>query len=105
MRPRTRSPHCHTLNSRVSLRHAQARPMPEKLDQQSGTSKSHVKGLNKTGSPVAPPASHPVQPTRYLAWLYSPPLQRPVLAALCAIETEIATSLRAGLDHHVAHTR
>jgi phytoene synthase len=32
-------------------------------------------------------------------------MQRPVLAALCEIESEIATSLRAGLDHHVAHTR
>jgi phytoene/squalene synthetase len=78
--------------------------MPEKPDQQSRTPKSHVHGLDKAGSPVAPPASHPLQP-RYLAWLYSPPLQRPVLAALCAIESEIATSLRAGLDHHVAHTR
>src|ERR1700730_9349916 len=101
---RTRSPHCRTLSSRVSLRRAQARPMLEKPDQRSGTSTSHVQGLDKTGSPGAPPASHPLQPTRYLAWLYSPPLQRPVLAALCEIESEIATSLRAGLDHHVAHT-
>jgi phytoene synthase len=76
--------------------------MPEKPDQRSGTPTSHVQGLDKAGSP---PASHPLQPTRYLAWLYSPPLQRPVLAALCEIESEIATSLRAGLDHHVAHTR
>lgn len=79
--------------------------MLEKPDQRSGASTSHVQGLDKTGSPGAPPASHPLQPTRYLAWLYSPPLQRPVLAALCEIESEIATSLRAGLDHHVAHTR
>ncbi len=79
--------------------------MPEKPDQRSGTSASHVQGLDKADSPGAPPASHPLQPTRYLAWLYSPPLQRPVLAALCEIESEIATSLRAGLDHHVAHTR
>jgi phytoene synthase len=43
--------------------------------------------------------------TRYLAWLYSPPPQRPVLEALCEIESEIAGSLRAGLDHRVAHTR
>ena len=43
--------------------------------------------------------------TRYLAWLYSPPSQRPVVKALCALESEIAESLRPGLDHHVAHTR
>jgi phytoene synthase len=42
---------------------------------------------------------------RFLAWLYSTPTQQPVLGALCAIEREIATSLRPGLDHHVAHTR
>ncbi len=42
---------------------------------------------------------------RFLAWLYSTPSQRPVLAALCGIEREIAASLRPGIDHHVAHTR
>ncbi|HEX4269167.1 MAG TPA: squalene/phytoene synthase family protein [Steroidobacteraceae bacterium] len=42
---------------------------------------------------------------RFLAWLYSTPAQQPVLAALCAIEREVATSLRPGLDHQVAHTR
>ena len=42
---------------------------------------------------------------RFLAWLYSPPPQRPVLASLCAIEREIGASLRPGTDHHVAHTR
>jgi phytoene synthase len=42
---------------------------------------------------------------RFLAWLYSTPLQQPVLASLCGIEQEIGASLRAGLDHHVAHTR
>jgi 15-cis-phytoene synthase len=43
--------------------------------------------------------------TRALAWLYAPAAQRPLLAALCALEREISASLRRGLDHHVAHTR
>jgi 15-cis-phytoene synthase len=42
---------------------------------------------------------------RFLAWLYSTPAQKPVLATLCAIEREVGTSLRPGLDHQVAHTR
>jgi len=42
---------------------------------------------------------------RFLAWLYSTPSQQPVLAALCAIEREVAASLEPGVDHHVAHTR
>jgi 15-cis-phytoene synthase len=42
---------------------------------------------------------------RFLAWLYSTPAQRPVLAALCAIEREVGASLRQGADHQVAHTR
>jgi phytoene/squalene synthetase len=42
---------------------------------------------------------------RFLAWLYSTPSQQPVLGALCAIEREIAASLRPGTDHHVAHAR
>jgi 15-cis-phytoene synthase len=43
--------------------------------------------------------------TRYLACLYSPAAHRPVMEALCAIESEIAGSLRPGIDHRVAHTR
>jgi phytoene synthase len=43
--------------------------------------------------------------TRALAWLYSPAAQRPPLASLCAIEHEIAASVRPGLDHQVAHAR
>lgn len=43
--------------------------------------------------------------TRALAWLYAPEGQRPLLAALCAIEEEIGTSLRPGLEHRVAHLR
>jgi 15-cis-phytoene synthase len=46
-----------------------------------------------------------LSPERYLAWLYSPAEQQPVLAALCRIESEIAGSLRSGIDHHVAHVR
>ncbi|HUL47706.1 MAG TPA: squalene/phytoene synthase family protein [Steroidobacteraceae bacterium] len=43
--------------------------------------------------------------TRALAWLYAPQMQRPLLAALYAIEEEIGASLRPGLDHRVAHLR
>ena len=46
-----------------------------------------------------------LSPSRYLAWLYSPEAQQPVLAKLCEIESEIAGSLRPGIDHHVAHAR
>jgi phytoene synthase len=42
---------------------------------------------------------------RYLAWLYSPAYQQPMFAKLCEIESEIAGSLRPGIDHHVAHAR
>jgi 15-cis-phytoene synthase len=43
--------------------------------------------------------------TRALAWLYSPAAQRPALAGLCALEQELAASVRPGLDHQVAHAR
>ena len=46
-----------------------------------------------------------LSPSRYLAWLYSPEAQQPVLAKLCEIESEISSSLRPGIDHHVAHAR
>jgi 15-cis-phytoene synthase len=42
---------------------------------------------------------------RFLAWLYAPASQQPVLAALAGIESEVAASVRPGADHHVAHTR
>lgn len=51
----------------------------------------------------APPRM--LSPSRYLAWLYSSSAQQPVLAKLCEIESEIAGSLRPGIDHHVAHAR
>ena len=44
-------------------------------------------------------------PARYLAWLYSTDAQKPVLAALLEIEAEIASGLRPGIEHHVAHAR
>jgi 15-cis-phytoene synthase len=44
-------------------------------------------------------------PARYLAWLYSTDAQKPVLAALLEIEGEIASGLRPGIEHHVAHAR
>ena len=50
-------------------------------------------------------APHVLSASRYLAWLYSPASQQPVFAKLCAIESEIAGSLRPGIDHHVAHAR
>lgn len=43
--------------------------------------------------------------TRALAWLYAPQEQRPLFAALCALEGEVGASLRPGLDHQVAHLR
>jgi phytoene synthase len=45
------------------------------------------------------------QTPRFLAWLYSTRSQQPVIAALCGIEREVSASIRAGVDHHVAHTR
>jgi phytoene synthase len=42
---------------------------------------------------------------RYLAWLYASREMQPVLAPLCQIESEVAGSFRAGVDHHVAHAR
>jgi 15-cis-phytoene synthase len=50
-------------------------------------------------------APHVLTASRYLAWLYSPASQQPVFAKLCEIESEIAGSLRPGIDHHVAHAR
>jgi phytoene/squalene synthetase len=46
-----------------------------------------------------------LSPERYLAWLYSPPGQQDVLSALCGIEAEIASSVRPGVEHQVAHAR
>jgi phytoene synthase len=50
-------------------------------------------------------APNVLSPIRYLAWLYSQPAQQPAIAALLAIESEVAASLRPGIDHHVAHAR
>jgi phytoene/squalene synthetase len=46
-----------------------------------------------------------LSPTRSLAWLYSSTAQRAAIASLTALEREIGSSLRPGLDHQVAHAR
>jgi 15-cis-phytoene synthase len=51
------------------------------------------------------PARPDLGATRALAWLYSCSAQRPVLAALTAIEAEVTASLAPGLEHQVAHAR
>jgi 15-cis-phytoene synthase len=43
--------------------------------------------------------------TRALAWLYCGEELRPLFSVLCAIEQEIRASLRAGIEHPVAHAR
>jgi phytoene synthase len=58
-----------------------------------------------TGAGSSAGAPNVLTPTRYLAWLYSPSDQQPAFAALCEIESEVAASLRPGVDHHVAHAR
>jgi len=57
--------------------------------------------------PAATPGDMPkaLTPSRYLAWLYSTDAQKPVLAALLEIESEIVGGLRPGMEHHVAHAR
>jgi phytoene/squalene synthetase len=89
----------------VNLRPAQAEAMPEKPDRPTGVPPSRAQEPVKDDPLGGGAPAHPLEPMRYLAWLYSPPLKRAVLAALCEIEREIASSLRPGLDHHVAHTR
>ena len=57
------------------------------------------------GAPGPGDAPNTLSTSRYLAWLYSQAPQQHVLALLCEIETEIASSLRSGIDHQVAHAR
>jgi 15-cis-phytoene synthase len=54
---------------------------------------------------AAEPLPAPLLATRYFAALYAPPPAHELLQALAAIELEINASLRAGLEHHVAHLR
>jgi phytoene/squalene synthetase len=61
--------------------------------------------LSTAGPAGRDDAPHVLSASRYLAWLYSLPSQQPVFAKLCEIESEIAGSLRPGIDHHVAHAR
>lgn len=55
-----------------------------------------------TPAVVPPPRS---AGARYYAWLYAPAAAREGTAALLAIEHEIMSSARSGLDHSVAHVR
>ena len=77
----------------------------------SPSARSATGGAGAPRAPDGPGLSTPVAPTnalsseRYLAWLYSPREQQPVLSALCQIEVEVAASLRPGIEHHVAHAR
>jgi phytoene/squalene synthetase len=68
-----------------------------------GSSRSAPGPRFGTAAPADP--SNALSAIRYLAWLYSPPAQQPVLAALCEIESEVVSSIRPGIDHHVAHAR
>jgi 15-cis-phytoene synthase len=43
--------------------------------------------------------------TRALVQLYTPPAAQGIFGLLCQIEAAISESLRAGIDHQVAHTR
>jgi phytoene synthase len=54
---------------------------------------------------LAMPATPESHSARYFALLYSAAPERPVLEALFGIEHEVFDSLRAGLDHNVAHSR
>jgi 15-cis-phytoene synthase len=74
-----------------------------------GTGAPHGKrlGENSHGARAAGSdgALKGLTPARHLAWLYSTDAQKPVLAALLEIEREIASGLRPGMEHHVAHAR
>lgn len=52
-------------------------------------------------APVAAASGSP----RYFAWLYATPALRTALHTLFAIESEIRSGLRPGLEHQVAHVR
>src|ERR1700720_1618154 len=51
------------------------------------------------------PATPELHSARYFALLYASAANRPALEALFGIEHEVFDSLRAGLDHNVAHSR
>jgi len=50
-------------------------------------------------------AATPAGSPRYFAWLYASVAQRPLLELLLALEQELCASVRAGIDHSVAHAR
>lgn len=68
-----------------------------------GAGTSH--GAGGPGLSTAAAPTNALSPERYLAWLYSPQAQQPVVTALCQIEAEVSASLRQGIEHHVAHAR
>ena len=82
-------------------------PPARKLADRRGASGAQVTGEPRAAASTAGPDDGPrmLSPSRYLACLYSPTPQQPALERLCEIESEIATSLRPGIDHHVAHAR
>lgn len=57
------------------------------------------------GTPDGADTPNALSPSRHLAWLYSTDAQKPALAALLEIEAQIASGLRPGTEHHVAHAR
>lgn len=66
------------------------------------TRTANTLGSDAPGGDATPKA---LSPARYLAWLYSTDAQKTALAALLEIEGEIASGLRPGIEHHVAHAR
>jgi 15-cis-phytoene synthase len=82
-------------------------PPTRKLDDTRGASGAQVTGEPRSAASTVGQCDtpHMLSPSRYLACLYSPAPKQAVLEKLCEIESEIATSLRPGIDHHVAHAR
>jgi 15-cis-phytoene synthase len=83
------------------------RPMRDGEPSAPGAGGPHIPDGHQSAASTAGPdaTARMLSPSRYLAWLYSPEAQQPVLAKLSEIESEIAGSLRPGIDHHVAHAR
>ncbi len=80
-----------------------ARGLPDPRDIGGARRSGNPRGADAAQQPAHAP--HMLSASRYLAWLYSSASEQPVFARLCEIESEIAGSLRRGIDHHVAHAR
>jgi phytoene synthase len=78
---------------------------PPSAARHAGDQSSASGGGRDAGAPGPGDAPNTLSAARYLAWIYSPAPEQHVLAVLCEIESEIAGSLRSGIDHHVAHAR